>query len=211
MKAGTSPQSPLKLSTPLWVKKRTHTGSEVMTETRRAVGGGQTALSWNSLSGLQENQMMEAETKTACSTATCTNGTMIIAATKKALYASRKFAQVRFLFSTFHNIPASLKLKNIFLGCVTEQNIDYNGNDIANQVLESMQACADLCASTPGGLFWTYLPTDKSCYVKSSNSRRMAHALAVSGNRECGSSAGKRTLQGTSAYMTSLALWQCSS
>ena len=66
MKAGTSPQSPLKLSTPLWVKKRTHTGSEVMTETRRAAGGGQTALQWNSLSGLQENQMMAApEAKTA--------------------------------------------------------------------------------------------------------------------------------------------------
>ena len=107
MKAGTSPQSPLKLLTPLWVKKRTHTGSEVMTETKKAAGGGQTALSWNSLSGLQENQMMEAETKTACSTATCTNGTMIIAATKKALYASKKFAQVRFLFSTFHNIKPS--------------------------------------------------------------------------------------------------------
>ena len=138
--------------------------------------------------------MMEAETKTACSTmATYVNGTMIFVSTKKALYASRKSAQVRFLISTFHNSPASLKLKNIFLGCVTEQNIDYNGNDIANQVLESVQACADLCASTPGGLFWTYSPTNKHCYIKSSNSGRTANAHSVSGNRECGSEGEKIT------------------
>ena len=71
-----------------------------MTETRKAAGGGQTALQWNSLSGLQENQMMAApEANTACSTmATYVNGTMILVAMAKALCAARKFAQVQFLF-----------------------------------------------------------------------------------------------------------------
>ena len=112
MKAGTSPQSPLKLSTPLWVKKRKHTGSEVMTETRKAAGGGQTALQWNSLSGLQENQMMAApEAKTACSTmATHVNGTMILVVKAKALCAARKFAQVQFLFVHLTSVqPTEIK------------------------------------------------------------------------------------------------------
>ena len=82
-----------------------------MTETKKAAGGGQTALSWNSLSGLQENQMMEAETKTACSTmATYVNGTMILVAKAKALCAARKFAQVQFLFVHLTSVqPTDIK------------------------------------------------------------------------------------------------------
>ena len=50
-----------------------------------------------------------------------------------------------------------------------------------------MQACADLCASTSGGLFWTYHTHTKKCYVKTSSSGRTTHETAVSGNRECAS------------------------
>ena len=93
---------------------------------------------------------------------------------------------------TSHISPAHWNQKYMFLGCSTEKNIDYHGNDISGKVvLESMQACADLCASTPGGLFWTYSPTNKHCYVKSSNSGRTANAHSVSGNRECGSEGEK--------------------
>ena len=73
-----------------------------------------------------------------------------------------------------------------------EYNISYFGNDIVNRtVKETHQACADFCASTPGGLFWTFLfgrsdAYNKKCYVKSSSSGRKIQQNRISGNRECG-------------------------
>ena len=115
---------------------------------------------------------------------TCSNG--------KSFVCSKKICTGPISICTSHNSPAHWNQKYMFLGCSTEKNIDYHGNDISGKVvLESMQACADLCASTPGGLFWTYSPTNKHCYVKSSNSGRTANAHSVSGNRECGSEGEK--------------------
>merc|ERR1719300_1788742 len=73
------------------------------------------------------------------------------------------------------------------LGCQTEDGKNYWGNDIHHEKVETLQACADLCSSTPGGLFWTWNKgNDKDCWVKSSDSGRIQDPAAVSGNRECG-------------------------
>jgi len=70
-------------------------------------------------------------------------------------------------------------------GCLIENNIVYWGNDIANKIVETSQACADFCASTPGGLFWTFDTKTKRCYVKSSDSGRKTRQDRISGNRKC--------------------------
>ena len=72
-----------------------------------------------------------------------------------------------------------------------EQDIDYYGNDIVNQVVESIQACAEICASTEGGQFWTWNRENKICFVKRSNSGRKNDARAVSGSRLCARSGDK--------------------
>ena len=77
--------------------------------------------------------------------------------------------------------------KKIFAGCIMEQDIDYYGNDIVDQVVESMQACADFCASTGGGQFWTWNRGTNRCHVKRSKSGERSEVVAVSGNRYCGS------------------------
>ena len=80
-----------------------------------------------------------------------------------------------------------------FLACIIEQKIDYRGNDIAHAAgILDMQTCADFCASTSGGRFWTYNTATKGCYVKTSSSGRITKETDVSGNREC-ASPGKRT------------------
>ena len=84
-----------------------------------------------------------------------------------------------------------LKHDMVFSGCAIEHDIDYHGNDIDNKVLENMQACADMCASTTGGQYWTWKVADKTCYVKSSNSGRETDIGYVSGKKECGSLSGK--------------------
>ena len=82
----------------------------------------------------------------------------------------------------FH--PGPKNTPKIFSGCLVENNIVYWGNDIVNNFVETHQACADLCASTPGGLFWTFTE-DKLCYVKSSSSGKKTKQDRISGNREC--------------------------
>ena len=73
-------------------------------------------------------------------------------------------------------------------GCLILQNTDFYGNDLVRKVVETQQACADFCLSTQDGHFWTWEPKSKHCFVKSSSSGRRNHAVAVSGNRKCGSS-----------------------
>lgn len=73
-------------------------------------------------------------------------------------------------------------------GCIREEYIDYNARDIVEQkTLENPQACAEHCASTEGGLFWTFSINSKTCHVKNEahNSRR-GIMYTVSGNRACG-------------------------
>ena len=47
---------------------------------------------------------------------------------------------------------------NFLPGCIIEQDTDFYGNDIINEETETSEACADFCASTSGGLFWTWDP-----------------------------------------------------
>jgi hypothetical protein len=86
-------------------------------------------------------------------------------------------------------------------GCIKEEYTDYNSRDIVEQeTLENPQACAEHCASTEGGLFWTFSLNSKTCHVKNSthNSRR-GIMYTVSGNRACGLS----TMGGTqNGYLT---------
>ena len=84
-----------------------------------------------------------------------------------------------------------LNQNDFFQGCIQEENIDYRGHGIGHWsevhgVVASPQACAELCVSIKGGLYWTYSYTTKNCYVKSSNSGRLIISNVVSGTRACG-------------------------
>ena len=75
-----------------------------------------------------------------------------------------------------------------------EKKTDYNGHDIKmSKKKKNQQECADFSASTPGGHFWTWHKTSKTCFVKSSNSGKYAVGHAVSGTRECGIPGGRKT------------------
>ena len=72
-------------------------------------------------------------------------------------------------------------------GCTIEQDTNFYGNDIIFEETETSEACADLCASTAGGLFWTWVE-GSGCWVKNSDSGRRHLSGAVSGNKQCGTS-----------------------
>ena len=73
--------------------------------------------------------------------------------------------------------------------CTVEYDIDYDRNDIKNRPgVETSKACADLCASTDGGLFWSWNSADGWCWVKHSDTGRKHLAGYVSGNKQCGTS-----------------------
>ena len=82
--------------------------------------------------------------------------------------------------------------------CVIEDQITYSGHNIniggkgkaGGSIVENQEACAKLCFSTDRAKFWTFLPGDKLCWVKTSNKGRKSNPKTVSGNRECGQ-AGK--------------------
>jgi len=72
-------------------------------------------------------------------------------------------------------------------GCVKEEYIQYDGQDVLEEVtLESPQACADRCASSEEGLFWTFGLNSKACQVKKSLQGRRGIMYTVSGTRNCG-------------------------
>ena len=79
-----------------------------------------------------------------------------------------------------------------FQGCLIEDRIDYHDvknsrhQDIKVKRTANQQACADLSATTVGGLFWTWNKNNKNCIVKSSDSGKKTLGHAVSGNRACG-------------------------
>ena len=74
-----------------------------------------------------------------------------------------------------------------FVGCFIETDISYWGSDILSRgSIENQDECAQLCASTDGGLFWTYIVGDKQCYVKGSAEGRTSLAGRISGNVACG-------------------------
>ena len=68
-----------------------------------------------------------------------------------------------------------------------ETDISYWGSDILSKgSIDNQDECAKLCASTDGGLFWTYIVGDKQCYVKGSTEGRTSLAGRISGNVACG-------------------------
>ena len=87
--------------------------------------------------------------------------------------------------------------------CVIEDKITYSGHNInvggkgkaGGSIVENQEACAKLCFSTDGAKYWTFLPADKLCWVKTSNKGRKRNPKTVSGNRECGQ-AGKSIFDG---------------
>merc|ERR1711974_216881 len=91
----------------------------------------------------------------------------------------------------FGNTPNYLNLYEahaigISHGCMIEKNIDYRGNEKgARAKVENQKACAKLSLSRDGA-FWTYQPSTKICWPKTSKAGRMAMENVVSGNIECG-------------------------
>ena len=79
-------------------------------------------------------------------------------------------------------------------GCIIEYNTEYVGNDIDSRHVPTQEACSVFCASTPGGLFWTWA-SDGVCWVKSSDSgrREKPGSTSVSGNAQCGKGTWSRS------------------
>lgn len=73
------------------------------------------------------------------------------------------------------------------LPCTTEENIDYNGNDILNTKADDSQLCAKHCLDNQKCSFWTYRPSTRDCWLKHSKAGRMKHMDRISGNKACGS------------------------
>ena len=67
--------------------------------------------------------------------------------------------------------------------------MDYRGNNIKKVgkiFVASQEACAELSFRTDGSSFWTYQPSTKRCWPKTSKSGRISMDNVVSGNDECG-------------------------
>ena len=86
-------------------------------------------------------------------------------------------------YNPFHTL-------HFFTGCIIEMNVGYPSNDIASQMVENQQECADHCAFLhSSGLlafFWEFHTDTKICWIKNSNAGRVAQQNRVSGNRYCG-------------------------
>ena len=69
-----------------------------------------------------------------------------------------------------------------------EEKTIYLGHDIkgeGNVKVKNQQACATLAATKEGALFWTYRPSDKKCFLKTSKKGKRAAAGRVSGSVGC--------------------------
>ena len=76
-------------------------------------------------------------------------------------------------------------------GCVIEDQVNYavhnlDGDNQVPTTQESQQTCAEHCASTEGGRYWTYNKNNKECWIKTKDSDRRYHADVISGSRACG-------------------------
>ena len=74
---------------------------------------------------------------------------------------------------------------------MVEEKIDYEGNDIKQgaktfKVVENQEACAKLSAENEKAKFWTYQPSSKKCWIKTSKKGKRPNKTVVSGNQECG-------------------------
>jgi hypothetical protein len=53
-------------------------------------------------------------------------------------------------------------------GCFIENDINYPGNDLSSQFVNSIGDCCNLCGATAGCQAWVYWADFKFCYLKSS-------------------------------------------
>ena len=83
-------------------------------------------------------------------------------------------------------VPLAIFFEKLFAGCILEENTDYVGHSIGFKTVSALLDCANFCASTVGGLFWTYTRENDLCNVKSSSAGERPDPNAVSGNRACG-------------------------
>jgi len=72
------------------------------------------------------------------------------------------------------------------IGCIVQGDTAYIGNDIVRKIVSGLKACADFCAETVGGKYWSFDRNTNLCYVKSSNNPAVASSHDVSGNVACG-------------------------
>merc|ERR1712037_11063 len=96
--------------------------------------------------------------------------------------AAKKMTEVRFAIAANGDESEACQRP----GCIIEEQIAYFGSSIASGKVETQETCARLSLVTHGSYFWSYVPADRLCVLKSSDSGRTPYAGAVSGNSECG-------------------------
>merc|ERR1711997_1168477 len=70
--------------------------------------------------------------------------------------------------------------------CTVEENMDYWGSDITGQIglpADDKDMCILLCAEEVRCSYWTYITG--RCWLKTSDSGRKSHPIAISGSRGC--------------------------
>ena len=70
--------------------------------------------------------------------------------------------------------------------CTVEENMDYWGSDITGQIrlpADDKDMCILLCAEEVRCSYWTY--HTGMCWLKTSDSGRKSHPIAISGSRGC--------------------------
>ena len=75
----------------------------------------------------------------------------------------------------------------ILAPCLIEEKTDYLGNDIGKaKSVPSKEECAKVAAKVEKAKFWTYQPSSKTCWYKTSKAGKKSKETVVSGNVECG-------------------------
>ena len=102
--------------------------------------------------------------------------------------ACRYFETVGIMNIGIMNVGIMNASQSLSTGCVIEEETIYYGHDIkgeGNVKVKNQQACATLAATKEGARFWTYRPSDKKCFIKTSKKGKMEGAGLVSGSIGC--------------------------
>jgi len=77
--------------------------------------------------------------------------------------------------------------KKCLPGCLKEDNIDYNGNDIPgkSKIVSGVEECINWCGETAACGYWTYRKSDRHCWLKTSDSGRSENTDRISGTKKC--------------------------
>ena len=75
----------------------------------------------------------------------------------------------------------------MFSDCAREEHTFINSQNLLKKNVDSQQECAQLSASTPGGIFWEFNRVEGLCSIKASdNGKVTAGSDKVVGTMECG-------------------------